>query len=116
MLLNVLKSKLHRVTVTQNNLDYEGSCAIDASFMGAANISPYEQIHIYNVNNGERFSTYAIPSNNPGEIDVRGSAARKAMPGDILIICTYGMVSEIPQDYKPIEVFFGSANNITWVS
>ncbi len=111
MLINVLKSKIHRVKVTNTNLEYEGSCAIDHTLLVEANIRPYEQIHIYNVNNGERFSTYAIPGDE-GEIDLRGSAARKAMVGDIVIICTYGMISEDQDWHQPIEIYVDENNKM----
>ena len=90
MKLTMLKSKIHRVTVTHAELDYEGSCAIDLNLMDQANILPFEQLHIYNVNNGERFTTYAITApRGSGTIGVNGAAAHKASPGDLLIICTY---------------------------
>lgn len=86
----MLKSKLHRATVTHAELDYEGSCAIDQNLMTAAEILPFEQIHIYNVNNGERFTTYAITApRGSGTIGMNGAAAHKASPGDCIIICTY---------------------------
>lgn len=111
MLINVLKSKIHRVKVTNTNLEYEGSCAIDHTLLFEANIRPYEQIHIYNVNNGERFSTYAIPGEE-GEIDLRGSAARKAMTGDIVIICTYGMISEDQNWHQPVKIYVDENNKM----
>ena len=92
----MLKSKLHRVRVTHSELDYEGSCAIDESLLEAADIREYQQIDIYNVNNGERFTTYAIrATRNSGIISVNGAAARKAAPGDILIIATYATYNEL---------------------
>ncbi|HID83264.1 MAG TPA: aspartate 1-decarboxylase, partial [Thiotrichales bacterium] len=90
MVLTLLKSKLHRATVTHAELEYEGSCAIDASLMDAANIREYERIEIYNVSNGERFNTYAIRAEaGSGIISVNGAAAHKANVDDIVIICTY---------------------------
>jgi aspartate 1-decarboxylase len=86
----MLKSKLHRVTVTHAELHYEGSCAIDENLLDAADIKEYQQIDVYNVNNGERFSTYAIRAERgSGTISVNGAAARKAATGDLLIIATY---------------------------
>ena len=83
----MLKGKLHRVTVTHSELDYEGSCAIDRHLLETAGIREYEQIEIYNVTNGERFTTYAIlAEDNSGIISVNGAAAHKADPGDIIII------------------------------
>jgi len=88
MQCTMLKSKLHRVRVTHSELEYEGSCAIDGVLLDAANILEYEQIHIYNINNGERFTTYAIRGEeNSGIISVNGAAAHKANPDDRLIIC-----------------------------
>ena len=87
----MLKSKLHRVTVTHSELEYEGSCAIDIELLESANINEYEQIDIYNITNGERFTTYAISAEkNSGIIAINGAAAHKANPGDMLIIATYG--------------------------
>lgn len=91
----MLKSKLHRATVTDADLHYEGSITIDENLMKAADIIPYEQVAIYNVNNGERFTTYAIKGKrNSGVICINGAAARKAMRGDVIIIATYVQVEE----------------------
>ena len=92
----MLKSKLHRVRVTHSELHYEGSCAIDETLLEAADIREYQQIDIYNVNNGERFTTYAIRAQrDSGIISVNGAAAHKANPGDILIIATYAVYNEL---------------------
>ena len=111
----MLKSKLHRVTVTQAELHYEGSCAIDEHLMDAADIKEYQQIDLYNVTNGERFSTYAIRAErNSGTISVNGAAARKAAPGDLLIICTYAAFSEIElAKHEPDLVYVDARNRIT---
>ena len=86
----LLKSKLHRVTTTHADLNYEGSCAIDEDLLDAADILENERLDIWNVNNGARFSTYAIRAERgSGVISINGSAARNAMPGDILIIATF---------------------------
>lgn len=112
MLITKLKSKIHRATVTETNLLYEGSCAIDSELLEAAIIEEHEIIHIYNVNTGDRFSTYAIPAEpGSGIISVRGSAARKAAVGDILIICTFGLVSQ-NQHIEPVVVYVDEKNNI----
>ncbi len=110
----MLKSKLHRVRVTHSELDYEGSCAIDEELLDAADIREYQQIEIYNVNNGERFTTYAIRAQrNSGIISVNGAAARKAAPGDILIIATYAIYNELElEKYKPELVYVDSMNRI----
>lgn len=91
----MLKSKLHRVTATHANLHYEGSCAIDEDLLEAADMLENEQIDIWNVNNGERFTTYAIRAERgSGVISVNGSAARRAAPGDLLIIASFAQYSE----------------------
>src|SRR3954464_6989189 len=91
----MLKSKIHRVTVTQSQLDYEGSCAIDEELLQAADIREYQQIDIYNVNNGERFTTYAIRAQaGSGTISLNGAAARKGSVGDVIIIAAYARYSE----------------------
>jgi len=110
----MLKSKLHRVTVTRSELHYEGSCAIDADLLEAADIAEYQQIDIYNVNNGERFTTYAISAERgSGVISVNGAAARKAAPGDLLIIASYAIYSEIElAKYEPRLIYFDDKNRI----
>jgi len=110
----MLKSKLHRVRVTHSELDYEGSCAIDESLLEAADIREYQQIDIYNVNNGERFSTYAIRAQrNSGIISVNGAAARKAHPGDLLIIATYAAYNEIElEKFKPQLIYVNAGNQM----
>lgn len=110
----MLKSKLHRVTVTHSELHYEGSCAIDESLLEAANIHEYEQIQIYNVTNGERFTTYAIRAErNSGIISVNGAAAHKADPADILIIATFAIYTETElAQYHPQLVYVDDKNRI----
>jgi aspartate 1-decarboxylase len=112
MLITVLKSKLHHVTVTEADINYVGSCAIDVELLEAAEIQENEQIHIYNVNNGERFTTYAIASAIPGIISVRGSATRKVVVGDTLIITAFGQITK-GEIYRPNIVFVNSKNLIT---
>jgi len=111
----MLRSKLHRVTVTQADLHYEGSCGIDVDLLEAVDIKVNEQIELYNVNNGERFATYAIPGKRgSGEISLNGAAARKAQLGDLLIICTYGpMTDEEIASYTPKVAFVDANNKIT---
>ena len=90
MLRVMMKSKIHRATVTQADLHYEGSLTISAELMQAANILPYEMVHVYNVSNGERFETYALEGEaDSGIICLNGAAARKGAPGDLIIITTY---------------------------
>ena len=110
----MLKSKLHRAHVTHAELHYEGSCAIDDDLLDAADIKEYQQIDIYNVTNGERFTTYAIRAQRgSGVISVNGAAAHKAKPGDILIIATYAMYNEIElQKFHPQLVYVDEQNRI----
>ena len=110
----MLKSKLHRVHVTHAELHYEGSCAIDELLLEAANINEYEQIHLYNVTNGERFSTYAIRAErHSGIISVNGAAAHKAQPKDIMIIASYANYQEIElQKFSPQLVYVDDQNRI----
>jgi len=115
MRLTMLKSKLHRATVSHAELDYEGSCAIDTDFMTAANILPFEQLHIYNVTNGERFNTYAIVAPAGSKtIGINGAAAHKANVGDTLIVCTYAeFEAHEAASYQPDLVYFDGKNNIS---
>jgi aspartate 1-decarboxylase len=110
----MLKSKLHRVTTTHSELHYEGSCAIDENLLDAAHIREYEQIDIWNVNNGERFTTYAIRGERgSGIISVNGSAARRAAPGDILIIASFASYDESElENFAPALVYVNSKNHI----
>tara|TARA_R110002050_G_scaffold71891_1_gene154596 strand:+ start:28442 stop:28822 length:381 start_codon:yes stop_codon:yes gene_type:complete len=114
MQLTLLKAKLHRACVTHSELEYEGSCAIDSNFLEAAGIREYEQIHIYNVANGERFITYAIRAEAGSQIiSVNGAAAHKASPGDRIIICAYTMLDEKEvADFKPNLVYLNEKNDI----
>lgn len=111
----MLKGKLHRVTVTHSELEYEGSCAIDQHLLETAGIREYEQIEIYNVTNGERFTTYAIlAEDNSGVISINGAAAHKADPGDIIIICAYvGLNQQELANFKPKLVYVDEKNRIT---
>ncbi len=110
----MLKSKLHRATVTHSELHYEGSCAIDETLLDAANIHEYEQIQIYNVTNGERFTTYAIRAERgSGIISVNGAAAHKANPGDLVIIATFAVYNELELTrYAPELVYVDADNRI----
>lgn len=110
----MLKAKLHRVRVTHSELHYEGSCAIDDNLLDAADIREYQQVDIYNVSNGERFTTYAIRAQRgSGIISVNGAAAHKASPGDILIIASYAMYSELElQKFHPQLVYVDEHNRI----
>ena len=112
MFRTLLKSKIHRVAVTQCELHYEGSCAIDEDLLDASNIAENEQIHIWNINNGERFITYAIKGERgSGMISVNGSAARRASAGDLLIIAAFVQVHEDQvATHKPKLVFVDEHN------
>lgn len=114
MLVTVLKAKLHRARVTRVERDYEGSCAIDALLLDEAGIREYEQIQIYNVDNGERFTTYAIRAERgSGVISVNGAAAHRAAPGHLLIICAYAMLDEQePALYRPTLIYLDEGNRI----
>jgi aspartate 1-decarboxylase len=110
----MLKSKLHRVRVTRSELHYEGSCAIDENLLDAADIREYQQIEIYNITNGERFTTYAIRAQRgSGIVSVNGAAAHKAAPDDIIIIASYAMYSELElQKFHPQLVYVDEHNRI----
>jgi aspartate 1-decarboxylase len=112
MFRSLLKSKIHRVAVTHCELHYEGSCAIDENLLEAANIVENEQIHIWNIDNGERFVTYAIKGQRgSGMISVNGSAARRAAVGDLIIIAAFAQVHEEQvAAHKPRLVFVDEAN------
>lgn len=113
----MMKSKIHRARVTDLNIDYEGSVTIDRSLMQAADILPYEQVHVLNVNNGERFSTYAIEGEaGSGQVCLNGAAARLVCKGDIVIILTYSQVAENDAvDFHPNIVYVNKRNEITSV-
>lgn len=114
MQLTVLKAKLHSARVTHSELEYEGSCAIDGDILDKAGIHEYEQIQIYNINNGERFTTYAIRAENHSRIiSVNGAAAHKASPGDRVIICSYARIDEKEiRAYKPTLIYLDEDNYI----
>ncbi len=115
MFCTMLKAKLHRARVTHSELEYEGSCAIDGKLLELSGIREYEQIEIYNVTNGERFTTYAIRAEDgSGVISVNGAAAHKANPGDIIIICAYvGLNQQELTTYKPTLVYLNESNEVT---
>jgi len=108
----MLKSKIHRARVTGVHLDYEGSIAIDRELLAEADILPHEQVHILNLNNGQRFTTYAIEGEK-GQVDLRGAAARLAQKGDIVIILTYCQLpDEEAHSYEPRVVYVDEQNRI----
>lgn len=112
MYRTLLKSKIHRATVTDCELHYEGSCAIDEDLLDASGILENEQVHIWNINNGERLITYAIRGKRgSGVISLNGSAARKASVGDLVIIAAFAQVGDDElQGFKPQLVFVNDAN------
>jgi aspartate 1-decarboxylase len=111
----LLKAKLHQARVTHAELEYEGSCAIDAALLDAARIQEYEQIQIYNLANGERFITYAIRAEGgSGIISVNGAAAHRARPGQRIIICAYAQLeAQEARGFRPTLVYLDAANRIT---
>lgn len=114
MLSNMLKGKLHMAAVTQAELWYDGSCAIDADLVALAGLREFEQIDIYNVNNGERFHTYIILAEaGSGTISMNGAAARRVQVGDRVIIATYGQYSEAElANYQPKLVYLDEHNKV----
>ena len=115
MFRHLLKSKIHRATVTHCELHYEGSCAIDDDLLEAADLRENEQVHIWNVTNGERLITYAIRAQRgSGIVSLNGSAARRASVGDLVIIAAFGMVSDSQQEpHLPRLVFVDAQNRAT---
>ncbi|MCX7111636.1 MAG: aspartate 1-decarboxylase [Proteobacteria bacterium] len=114
MQTTLLKAKLHRARVTHSELEYEGSCAIDGYLLDNAGIREYEQIHIYNVNNGARFTTYAIRAQEgSGIVSINGAAARHAAVNDIIIICAYAILNQAElSGYQPTLIYVNEHNKI----
>jgi aspartate 1-decarboxylase len=114
MLREMLRAKVHRATVTETNVNYEGSLTLDAGLMEAAGMIPYERVDVYNADSGARFSTYLISGEaGSGEVCVNGAAALLARPGDRLIIASYAALSpEEIQGHRPTVVLVDSANRI----
>jgi aspartate 1-decarboxylase len=112
MQMNFLQAKLHRVRVTEANLDYEGSCGIDEALLEAAGMREFQHIDIYSITTGERFSTYIIKApRGSGAISLNGAAARKVQLGDLLIIATYSLYTEEElKSYRPIVVLVDDRN------
>ncbi len=112
MLRVMMKSKIHRATITHADLNYEGSLTISAELMREANILPYEMVHIYNISNGERFETYAIEGEeNSGVICLNGAAAHKGTPGDLIIITTYATYDEAELEHHHPKVVLVDHHN-----
>lgn len=114
MQITMLKAKLHRATVTRSELGYEGSCAIDSAILDLSGIKEYEQIQIYNINNGARFTTYAIRAEaGSGVFSVNGAAARLACPGDLIIVCAYAVLdAEEAESHHPTLIYFNEKNEV----
>ncbi len=113
MLRRMMRSKIHRVTVTRTDLHYEGSITVDADLLEAADMLPHEAVWIWNVNNGERFETYTLAgARGSGEICLNGAAARKAAPGDLIIIATFSWMEEqAARRWDPIVVMVDGRNH-----
>ena len=109
-----LNSKIHKAMVTHSNIDYEGSCEIDVALMKAANIDPYERIDIYDITNGERLSTYAIPGKpDTGIIGINGACCHKIKINDEIIICSYTMLNENERvNHVPTIIYVNQSNQI----
>ncbi len=114
MLLTMLKAKIHRAVVTETDLHYEGSISIDRNILDIAGILPHEQVDVLNINNGARFTTYAIEAERDSrKFGINGAAARLAEPGDRIIICAFGHVpAEEARNYAPTIVQMGEDNSI----
>jgi aspartate 1-decarboxylase len=112
MIRTMLKSKIHRATITEANLTYEGSLTIDGRLMEMANILPYEMVYVYNINNGERFETYAIEGETgSGVMCLNGAAARKGMPGDLIIITTFAALSAAELEHHQPQIVYVDSKN-----
>ena len=114
MIRTMLKSKIHRVTVTEANLEYEGSVTIDRTLLEAADLLPYEQVQIYDCTNGNRLTTYAIPGEpDSGEICINGAAAHRIKPGDVVIIASYAQLDDAScRGWQARRVFVDGANRL----
>lgn len=113
MKIKLLKSKIHRATVLDACLDYEGSIAIDQKLMQAANLIPHEKVHVLDVTNGNRLETYVIPSNKKGDICINGAAAHLVHPQDIIIIVSYAtMTKDEAENFKPSVIYPNDLNEI----
>ncbi|MES1189583.1 MAG: aspartate 1-decarboxylase [Steroidobacter sp.] len=117
MIRTMLQAKLHRATVTQADLQYEGSCGIDEALLDAAGLREFQYIELYNITNGSRFTTYIIKApRGSGEISLNGAAARMAAVGDVLIICAYSNYADDEmQNYQPVIVLLDDNNRIAHI-
>lgn len=115
MQIQVCKSKIHRATVTEANLHYEGSITIDEDLMDAANVIEYEKVHVVNINNGERLETYVIKGKRgSGVVCMNGPAARRTQEGDMIIIISYASMDfEEAKQFKPVLIFPTAQNGLS---
>jgi len=115
MYISLLKTKIHRATVTHSELNYEGSIAIDDNLLKAAGIREFEQVHVWNVTNGARFSTYAIVAQaGSGIVSINGGAARQVQVGDVIIIAAFASFSEdTAKHFQPTLIYVDNDNRIT---
>ena len=111
---HLMKSKIHRATITSADLHYEGSLTVDQDLLDAADLATYEEVQVVNVNNGARFSTYVIPGpRGSGVLQLNGAAARQGLPGDLVIVISYGVYNEDEaEQHSPAVVFVDSKNRI----
>ena len=111
---HLMKSKIHRATITSADLHYEGSLTVDQELLDAADLATHEEVQVVNVNNGARFSTYVIPGpRGSGMLQLNGAAARQGLPGDLVIVISYGVYTEDESErHSPVVVFVDSKNRI----
>jgi aspartate 1-decarboxylase len=114
MLVKLMKAKIHRATVTQSDLHYEGSIGIDKDLLDAAGILPFESVHVWNLNNAQRFETYALPMpRGSREIQVNGAAARLAQPGDLVIVASFCWMDDTAaRKHEPFVLLLGEGNAV----
>jgi aspartate 1-decarboxylase len=111
---HLMKSKIHRATITAADLNYEGSLTVDQDLLDAADLAEFEDVQVVNINNGQRFNTYIIPGpRGSGAIQLNGAAARLGLPGDLVIIIAYGVFDEAEvEQFRPRVVFVDDRNRI----
>lgn len=113
MFREIMKSKIHRAVVTDSNLNYVGSITVDKSLLDAADILPNEKVQVVNINNGERFETYVLSSEESGTVCINGAAARLVQPRDLVIIISYGLFDEREvKEHEPNVILVDSKNKI----
>ncbi|MDA0617143.1 MAG: aspartate 1-decarboxylase [Proteobacteria bacterium] len=115
MIIEILQSKIHRAIVTNSEIDYEGSIFIDENILKKAEILPYQKVEIYNINNGERFATYAVPVPIEGEFCINGAAARKVQKGDRIIVCAFASVEREKAIGHTPKVLLVQERNVNYI-